>query len=227
MNKPMPVDNVKTKVSLNAATGLLEVYCAETGKLLAVQATPNEEFYAKRRDKLVERVLPNGEVVLVEKTIAPEALNNFKFAEYSSYVVDMICEKITGGMGITKICALPGFPNYSEFCRWKRLYPEIEAQLNQARADRAEQMRDEIYEKMVNVDEDNIDSTKVKIEALKYLAGTDNKQRYGNDKTVVQAAAPVQIIISTGIVREHQPKIIEERKDNGTDQNKADPDPTT
>ncbi len=196
-----PYHNVKTKVSLNAKTGLLEIYHEETGRLLAVQETCDDRLYRERSERLVERVLPDGSRVLVEASIDPAKLMNFEHKAYSSYVVDLICEKIVGGMSLTQICLLPGFPTYAELCRWKKIAPDIQAQLDEARRDRAEQMRDQLYTHVQNVDEHNYDSTKVKIDGLKYLAGVDDKQRYGSAKADVQITQPIQIVVNTGIVR--------------------------
>lgn len=198
----LPATKPKTKVSLNNKTGLLEVYCTETGRLLAIQQTMDEALYERRKEIMVERLLPDGSSVLVEPSVDPAQLVGFRHKEYSSYVVDLICQRIVEGESLTKICnGTNGFPTYSEFCRWKKMEPGIKNQVDEARADRAEQMRDQIYAEMQGLDEDNIDSSKARIDALKYLAGTDDKQKYGSAKSEVVAAAPVQIIISTGINR--------------------------
>jgi hypothetical protein len=105
-------------------------------------------------------------------------------------------------MSLTSICKLPGFPSYATLCRWKKINPGIVAQLDEARRDRAEAMRDKLYETMEQMDEDNLDSSKARIDALKYLAGVDDKQKYGNAKQELVASGPMQIIINTGINRE-------------------------
>jgi hypothetical protein len=194
----------KTKVSLNKATGLLEVIDEETGKLVAIQSTPDEDLLADRREKLVERLLPNGEVVLVQADIDPSRLRAFDFMEYSSYVVDLICEKIVEGESLKTICMSPGFPTYATLCRWKKQVEGIQEQLDQARRDRAEMMRDEAWQIAKDAKEHNVDSSKLKVQTAQWLASTDNKERFGSAKAQVELNQPLQIIVNTGIVREAQ-----------------------
>ena len=188
-------------MSLNKATGLLEVFDSETGKLIAIQESPDQALLHERRERLVERVLPDGSTCLVEATIDPAKLLKFKFEEYSSYVVDLICEKIVEGESLTDICKQRGFPSYATFCRWKKQVPGIQEQIDGARRDRAEYMRDQAYQEALSVDEGSVDSTKLRIETIKWLASTDNKERFGNAKAQVELTQPLQIIVNTGIVR--------------------------
>lgn len=194
--------NLKTKVSLNKQTGLLEVYEEATGKLVAVQSSPDEDLISARDSRLVERLLPDGSIVLCEATIDPTVLAKFKYKEYSRYVVDLMCEKIVEGMGITEICQLKGYPSYAEFCRWKRQDPEIQKQIDQARRDRAEGLRDKIVKIADNLSERDGDEIKTKIDTYKYLASVDDKQKFGNQKGEAQVVQPIQIVVNTGIVRE-------------------------
>lgn len=192
----------KIKVGLNRATGLLEVFDEETGRLLAIQETPDEGLLKQRREHLVERLLPNGEAVLVQSSIDPSKLAEFNFMEYSSYVVDLLCEKITEGESLTDICKQPGFPNYATLCRWKKQVPDIQKQIDQARADRAEMMRDQAWQIAKDSKESNVDSSKLKVQTAQWLAQTDNKEKFGNAKAQVELNQPLQIIVNTGIVRE-------------------------
>ena len=194
--------NIKTKVSLNKQTGLLEVYEEATGKLVAVQSSPDEDLHAARDSRLVERLLPDGSLVLCEATIDPTVLAKFKYKEYSKYVVDLICEKIVEGQSLTKICQLKGYPTYAEFCRWKRQDPEIKKQLEEARRDRAEFLRDKIVDFAENLSERDGDEIKTKIDTYKYLASVDDKQKFGNQKGEAQVVQPIQIVVNTGIQRE-------------------------
>lgn len=198
----LPAPKQKTKVSLNARTGLLEVYDVETGKLMAVQESPSALLHSEYHERLVERLLPDGSVVKVEASIDPVRLMDFRFEEYSSYVVDLICEKLATGGSLTKICKMPGFPTYSVLCRWKRQDPSVQERLDEARRDRAEAMRDALYDEALSVEESSVDSTKVRIDAYKYLAGTDDKVKYGGSKGGVEVGATaIQIVVNTGIVR--------------------------
>jgi hypothetical protein len=124
--------------------------------------------------------------------------------EYSSYVVDLICEKIVEGESLKTICMSPGFPTYATLCRWKKQVEGIQEQLDQARRDRAEMMRDEAWQIAKDAKEHNVDSSKLKVQTAQWLASTDNKERFGSAKAQVELNQPLQIIVNTGIVREAQ-----------------------
>ena len=170
----------------------------ETGVLVAVQ----ESTDYLPMSALVERVLPDGTTIRVQEDIDPARLANFKHTVYSSYVVDLICEMIAEGQPLTKICGSPGFPTYSQFCRWKRLDPTVQYRIDEARRDRAERLRDMAYSEALNIENDTVASDKARFEALMRLAGVDDKERFGNARGSTDAMGPIQIMINTGIVRE-------------------------
>lgn len=177
---------------------------------MAIQESPETMFQTKYHERLIQRVLPDGSLVLVEATIDPTRLLDWQFKRYTPYLVDMICEKITEGMNLTQICRLPGYPTYAELCRWKRGNPDIQAQIEQAKKDRAEHLRDQAMDTIKSLDEDNYSSGKVAIDSLLKLAGADDKEKYGNQKTVAEASVPTVIQIYTGIHRGAEPRTVDE-----------------
>lgn len=120
---------------------------------------------------------------------------------YSPTLVEKVCELITTGHSLTEILDGKDLPTYLEFCRWRRQYPYINEMLEKAREDRTEWLRDRLIQLADTVDEDNVQSTKTKIDIYKHLMATENKKQYGQTKVEVGIAQPVQIIVQTGIDR--------------------------
>lgn len=123
---------------------------------------------------------------------------------FSPLVIDIMCQKITEGMGLTEICGFDGMPTYVTFCRWRREHPWIDEHIDKARKDRAEGFRDKIKltaESAVST-KDPINAAAMKIDAYKYLAGVDNPAVY-SPKAKLEATVnmPTQINIVTGIDR--------------------------
>lgn len=123
--------------------------------------------------------------------------------DFNQHIVDEICERISLGASLTKLLlANPGkFPNYNTFCKWRRLYPHVQKQLAEARENRTEFLRDRLVDIIDDVDEDNVQSSRLKIDGLKYLMSVENRGQYGEKKTDVNITVPTQIVIATGIER--------------------------
>lgn len=150
---------------------------------------------------MIQRILPDGSSVMVEATIDPTRLLDWQFKKESPYLVDMVCQKIVEGMNLTQICKLPGYPTYTELCRWKRHNPDIQKQIDAAKRDRAEHYRDQALEVIRSADEDTHALAKMQAEGLLKIAGADDREKYGGAKTAIEAAAPTVIQIYTGIHR--------------------------
>lgn len=121
---------------------------------------------------------------------------------YNPAIIDEMCAKIASGERLTNICKQPNFPSYPMLSRWRNAYPEIDAKLERARRDRAEHYADSVHNYAQEVDQLNIDETKLKIDASKWLAGVDAPEKY-SPKAKVEASIqiPTQIIITTGVDR--------------------------
>lgn len=121
--------------------------------------------------------------------------------EYNPLVVDIICQKILEGGSLSQICGQPNMPSYAIFCRWRREHPVIESQLELARKDRAEALRDKALEFADDADEDNATSQKLKHDAYKWAAGIDDSRYSPKAKVEASVTMPTMIVLNTGIDR--------------------------
>lgn len=152
----------------------------------------------------VRRTLPSGEIVWSDENTNLAGYESPKIA-FSPLLLDLICQKIAEGGSLTRICKEPGMPTYAVLCAWKRKYPEIEKRLDEARADRAEFLRDEA---MLRADEatnkNDTPAAALKYEARKWAASTDHIRYSTRHKLEATINQPTIIQVNTGIVREER-----------------------
>jgi hypothetical protein len=123
--------------------------------------------------------------------------------QYDQQIIDEICERITLGASLTTLLQSSSkYPSYAVFAKWRRQYPHVEEQLRAARESRTEFLRDRFCQIIDDIDEDNVQSSRAKMDGLKYLMSVENRGQYGEKKTDVSITGPTQIIIATGIERE-------------------------
>ncbi len=198
------LDSKNVTALLNPATGLIELMEITTGRLIAIQKNTGD-YLTERREQLVEHRLPTGEIVLLEKglKLSEEFIGGPRFNQLA---VDLLCQKIAEGGYITKICTEAGMPSYSVLCQWKRLHKHINEQIDQAYRDRAECLRDKVLIEADKAQEDTINESRVKIDALKWAAGVDSPKFSPKAKVEATFLAPTQIIVHTGIDRTPLPE---------------------
>jgi hypothetical protein len=156
---------------------------------------------------LVPRTLPDGTTIW-----SPQGHNLQYFQkpeiQYNPMIVDLICQKIVEGKGITEICGtsekqgLPGFPTYSTYSRWRRTHPELMDAINQARLDRAEFLRDKALQEGELANEDDIEVRRLRSDLAKWAAGVDDGRFSPKAKVEATFNVPTQIIVHTGINKE-------------------------
>lgn len=146
--------------------------------------------------------LANGSIAWVQNGLNPQALER-GVVTYNPLVIDIICQRIAEGGSLTAICKELNMPSYQTLCRWRRAHPSIDEQLQIARRDRAEYLRDEALAEAKSAEgRDPISGSQLRVDTLKWAASVDH-ERY-NPKTKVEATinAPTQILVYTGIDRE-------------------------
>lgn len=193
-------------VTRKNSSGVIEIINTTSGRLVAAV----KDLFTEPKLRLI--TLVNGETLWIDDTI-PETLVSHLgrgIVPYHPWLVDIICEKIASGGLITKICKEPGMPSYPVLCQWRRKYPDIDMQLEEARKARAEFRADEVMELIDEVDEDNVDTIRVKAELGRWGAGVDDGRFSPKAKIEANISAPTQIIVQTGIDRSpRQPETLE------------------
>lgn len=136
--------------------------------------------------------------------------------KYTLQAGHTICDLIREGKSIREVASILQVSTGILY-HWRSLHPDLNARVLAAYQDRAEYYRDKVQEEVerLAVDEEHIDPKRMsiinsRIENWKWLAKTDNPDRYG-DKTKISGDknAPLTIILDTGIRRE-APKPLED-----------------
>jgi hypothetical protein len=194
----------------NNQTGLLEVRHALTGDLLGVQKSMDTNIlYAK--EKMATMVKVNGRELLLEPGVTADMVDQRRLRQwvYSEVIGETICQMIIEGWAIHKICKEPGFPTISILSTWRRENSSFEEMIRQAFRERGEYHRDkvlEIAEKNEDAATDEIGGAKLAIDSHKWLAQTDNHERFGlKTKVDLDAKITARFVIDTGIRRPEDP----------------------
>lgn len=189
----------RTMVEFNDRTGYYEVYDMVTGDLIAVQGRGGPNLAGTR-----QLTLPDGKVVTVDADVDTTILENnlsSKPRTYSERTVAHLCQLVATGESVTRACNRLDMPSYATLCRWRRVHPHIDEDLEQARRDRAEYLRDMAMQEALVADESNIQSQKLKHEAYKWAAAKDLPSRYEGKSKVDVAVTATTIMVATGIDR--------------------------
>lgn len=115
---------------------------------------------------------------------------------YSPELADKICDELMEGKSLRQICELEGFPTRNTVLRWQHEDADFDAKCARARLMQADLMDDKILEAAEACNEDNYQSTKVKISAYQWRASKLAPKKYG-DRTVLAGDedAPLSIAV--------------------------------
>jgi hypothetical protein len=92
-----------------------------------------------------------------------------------------ICELLSLGMSLHKICAMDGMPDISNVIAWRWDDPEFHKQYVRAREDQADYYADEITE--IADTETDPNKARVRIDARKWVASKLKSKSYGDKVT--------------------------------------------
>lgn len=99
---------------------------------------------------------------------------------YSESIAEKICERLIEGESMRQICQSEGFPSRASVLRWMADNKDFEAKCARAREMQADLMDDKIIEAAEACDEENYQSTKVKISAYQWRASKLAPKKYGD-----------------------------------------------
>jgi hypothetical protein len=180
--------------------GLIEIIDELTGDVVAIQSSTDDLLKGKR-ERLVEYTLEDGTIVLIEKGMSLDRISKKSYA-YSKVLADIICQEVTEGAPLTKLCKEDKYPSYATVCRWRRDHDDFNKALVMAYKFRADYYADKVLEEAEDtLTKDDAAVQKVKVDALKWSAEKGNPERYGNKVKLLGDAAPIHLMIDTGIDR--------------------------
>ena len=117
--------------------------------------------------------------------------------EYTEELADKICEGLMEGKSMVKICKSPDMPSRSTILRWMNDLPEFEAKCARARLMQADLMDDLILDIAENCDEDNYQSSKVKLSAYQWRAAKLAPKKYGEKlQHTGENEGPIQFVVT-------------------------------
>lgn len=102
---------------------------------------------------------------------------------YSEEITDRICNLMTGGMSLRKICMQDDFPDAATVYRWLDKYDEFRDKYARAREAATEDMLEEILEIADSTEIDPNDK-RVRIDTRKWAMGKLKPKKYGERQIV-------------------------------------------
>jgi len=208
MSEDLQIFDEATTFARTNDDGLIEIVDEMTGQILAIQES-YKDLFTNSRDQLIKHEMPDGKTIYIEKGVSLDRIKNTSQHIYSTTLASIICQKVTEGMSLTKLCKEPGMPPYYVLAKWRAKISEFKDMLKQARLDRADMFRDKVIDAAEeDVKKDEAHMQKAKIDAYKWSAEKDNAEVYGNKTKVVgDSNAPLRLIVETGV------PIIEQKTD--------------
>ena len=101
---------------------------------------------------------------------------------YTEEMGNMICDKLTEGVSLRKLCKMDGFPNPSTIYVWIDRFPEFAERYARAREAATEDMLEDILE---IADDPSLDAQekRVRIDTRKWAMGKLKPKKYGEKTT--------------------------------------------
>lgn len=102
---------------------------------------------------------------------------------YSEEIVDNICNLLTGGMSLRKICMQDNFPDAATIYRWLDAHPDFCDKYTRAREAATENMLEEIFE-IADSEDIKPEDKRVRIDTRKWAMGKLKPKKYGDRQIV-------------------------------------------
>jgi hypothetical protein len=103
-------------------------------------------------------------------------------SDYTEELAAAVCERMSEGKTLTKVCKLPGMPDRKTVLRWREQFPEFRPVYARARENQADAWGDEIIDDAESCPEDPvaIQKTRVVIDAKKWVMGRVHRKAWGD-----------------------------------------------
>jgi hypothetical protein len=106
---------------------------------------------------------------------------------YSEEMAERICEGLSEGLSLIKICKADGMPHRATIMRWWEKNPEFATKCARARILQADLMDDMILDLIDQVTPESAPADRVKLAALTWRASKLAPKKYGNKLDLTHA----------------------------------------
>lgn len=226
-------DKPKTKILEDGRIGFLD----DQGNVVAVQAENQQNrkriaegkppkktrfytpYYTRYNGNGVAFMLPGGWAGA--KNVLKNLPDDYSYWDNHNELLRTIAALVSEGHTLRQIENMRNpinqepMPPMSAILFWEGHDERFREVMAAARRARGEQYHDKIVDVVDQVEENNAKSSKVKIDGLKWLAETDDRDKYGSQTKVTGGSPSVNIVFQTGITREEIPaegKVIEQEE---------------
>ena len=145
------------------------------------QPLPNQAPPEAAGDAITQEAIPQHGLISDHEHIPSAHLLPYttgRPTDYNNVIADMICNRITNGDSLHKICQMPGSPDPATIFRWLGKYPDFSDLYARAREEQSETLVDQILYIADTCDDPRIAA--VRIDARKWIASKLKPKKYGD-----------------------------------------------
>ena len=114
--------------------------------------------------------------------------------DYTPELALEICDQLTKGLSLRKICESPHMPDKSTVLRWAIKNDEFRDQYAQARRVRSDSKFDDLEELAATATPETVQVVKLQIDTLKWVLSKELPKKYG-DKLETENNDKIEVII--------------------------------
>lgn len=118
-------------------------------------------------------------------------------SDYTPEIAGRICELLSNGMSLRKICEMDWAPDRVTVFRWIQAHTEFRSQYAQAREAQAETWADELIDLADNADDSQ--KARLQIDTRKWVASKLLPKKYGERQQIEHSTdpdKPFQVVVS-------------------------------
>jgi hypothetical protein len=119
-----------------------------------------------------------------------------KRGEFNETIAAEIIDRVANGKTMTSIIDDPDMPGATTILSWRKMFPEFDEMLKDARSLRAERYHDGVHQIAIDAPslmKDQINGAKVSLDALKWLAEKNDPKTFGKKEDVANGGISVTI----------------------------------
>lgn len=127
-------------------------------------------------------------------------------SDYTKELADRICDLLSDGLSLRKVCSLDELPDKSTVFSWLRTHKEFADQYARAKQEGTDAWAEELHEIVDEVEEDKeaINKARLRVDTRKWLMAKMKPKKYGDQVDVTSGGdkivfMPTELLQKNGI----------------------------
>jgi hypothetical protein len=121
---------------------------------------------------------------------------------YTEELAAQVCNRLSDGEPLTKICSDAGMPTRATVCNWRHAHPDFFAKYARAREDAADIWAERALQAALDADPVTAVANRLKFDGLRWYAGKLGPRQYGDKiQHTGDGGGAISLTIETGVRR--------------------------